>query len=180
MKILIALLISFQAQASFIALSDLVTCEKANLFSHEKICESDKGGDCVPFPGGYCQQYDVVDEIVNGKPIYAPKENVVDCESIEACELLRENHCSSLIDYQFFYAENLILPGYEAYCTKVTGYEQVNTGKKVLKVNAQKLSAHKAKLDADKAKRDQDKIKEAKIQAKLRQMAEAELAKEAP
>lgn len=57
MKWFLCLVISFSANASFIAVSDLATCEKADLFSHKSICESDKKGECVNFPGGYCQQY---------------------------------------------------------------------------------------------------------------------------
>ncbi|MDQ3159096.1 MAG: hypothetical protein M3P98_03125 [bacterium] len=151
MKTLILLtLLSFNSHASFIAISDLQTCEKADLFSHKEICEGDKQSTCVPFLGGFCQQYDAIDEIVNGNPIYGIKENATLCTDEVACEELRSSLCREIPESFFFYAMNAN-NGFEAYCTKITGYEQVNTGKKVLKNNPVKLAAHLAAIEAKKS-----------------------------
>ncbi len=146
----LAYILTIPSHASFIAISDLQTCEKADLFSHKEICEGDKQSTCVPFLGGFCQQYDAIDEIVNGNPIYGIKENTTLCTDEVACEELRSSLCQSIPESFFFYAMNAN-NGYEAYCTKITGYEQVNTGKKVLKNNPVKLAAHLAAIEAKKA-----------------------------
>lgn len=106
-----------------------------------KDCSELPGEDCLCADGFDLAGSDLVDEYVNGDAIWSAKEKVIDCESSESCELLRDTHCSDLeTGYQFFYAENLILPGYEAYCTKITGYEQVATGKKIIRNNPTKLA----------------------------------------
>jgi hypothetical protein len=61
MKYLLILLISFNSFASYIAIPDLETCEKADLFSHKEICESDKNGECIEYlNGSLCQSLELI------------------------------------------------------------------------------------------------------------------------
>ena len=123
----------------------------------------------IPVPGVLCQERpedqclcfdhiegwdvaEVVDEKIQ-KPTYGSKENVTDCETEVSCEVLRPSLCSSIFGSYFFYAENLILPGYHAYCAKITGHEDVPTGKKIL-INsltkiANKISKAQAKAQTE-------------------------------
>jgi hypothetical protein len=61
MKYLLILLISFNSFASYIAIPDLETCEKADLFSHKEICETDKKSECLEYvDGSFCQSLDLI------------------------------------------------------------------------------------------------------------------------
>lgn len=137
-----------------------------------------EGEECYCYDTADFRFSDLQDEIVNGDPIYSSKERELDCADKEVCESLRPHLCADLQGYEFFYAENLILPGYEAYCTKLLGYEQVKTGKKVLKDNPEKKALYMAQLEAEKIKEQEEKLREEKIQKKLRDMAIKEIEKE--
>lgn len=171
MKALIIFLISFNSHAYFMTKEDFLSCQQggnSHVFHvHKKTCK----GECVEIPDANCPIFDLEDELVNGDPVYSAKENVTECETEEACEQLRSSLCSDLSEYQFFYAENLVLSGFEAYCTKITGYEKVRSERKILKENAQKKAAHLAKIEQAKIELEAKKIEEQEIQEELRKMA---------
>jgi hypothetical protein len=91
-----------------------------------------------------------VPEIINGSPIYGEKQNISPCVDEESCELLRPFLCQEIKDSYFFYATKSN-NGYEAYCTLITGYEQIPSGNKILVTDETKLQAYNAKIAAEKA-----------------------------
>ena len=133
-----------------------------------------KSSDCTCADGIDWNLAELQDEIVNGKPFYGPKENVVECATMEACDELQFNHCREFPDHEFFYAENLILSGFEAYCTKIIGYTKVKTGKKILVNSHVKKAAHGAKLA--KEKKDKDDEKAANLAKKVKAKADMDAA----
>jgi hypothetical protein len=157
MKILTLLLfVTTSAYANYISMSDLSDCSQDKPFTvyiQKETCEANEAQSCHYYPATEavtCHSLDLVDEEVDdhSKPKWSSKENVVDCLDEASCEALRANHCSSLEGYEFFYAENLILPGYEAYCSKFLGYEKKLTGQKVLVKNDAKLASYNAQKAA--------------------------------
>jgi hypothetical protein len=159
---LLSLLFLSTAHANYISMSDLSDCSQDKPFTvyiQKETCEAQEAQTCHYYPATEavtCHSLDLVDEQVDdhSKPQWSAKQNEVSCEDEAACEALRADHCSSLEGYEFFYAENLILPGYEAYCSKFLGYEKKLTGLKVLQKNDAKLAAYnsqkiaKANLEA--------------------------------
>jgi hypothetical protein len=141
-------------------------------------CSERPDEECICFDGiESWKVVDLEDEMVNGEAKYSAKINVTDCETPEACDQIGLTLCEA--PYEYKHAKNIILPGYEAYCTKITGYEKVKSGRKILKENAAKKVAHLAMIEAKRLEREKEQAKEAKIQAKIREMAEKELAREA-
>jgi hypothetical protein len=168
MKLLIILsLISFNSYACLnkLPLSEVQKAINLEAGAGAKSCADLPEEDCLCYDGIDWHTAEIKDEIINGKPIYSAKFNVTTCETEEDCETLRATLCT---DAEFFYAENIILPGFEAYCTKITGYEQIFTGKKVLKVNTQKQAAHLAKLEAEQSALKLEADKKATVRAKLK------------
>jgi hypothetical protein len=95
------------------------------------------------------QAVEIKDEYINGAPIYSPKENVKECAELE-CKELGPDYCKDFDGYQFYYAATSIGLGYEAYCIKVTGYEQIKSGKHLLVENPVKKAAYiQAQKDTD-------------------------------
>lgn len=128
-------------------------------------CEDFPDEECICIEKANTWYAELKEEIVNGDPIYSPKENVVECAE-DQCKELGLTHCSALTDYQFFYAATSIGLGYEAYCAKLTGYEQVKTGKHLLvESEAKKAAYEKALKDKEKAEEDLKVSKKADIAA---------------
>jgi hypothetical protein len=135
-------------------------------------CEDKKDEQCLEFSHIEKWEYaEFIDNYENGKPIYSPRKNETACEAKESCELLRTNLCKE--DELFFYAENLILSGYEAYCAKLEGYEQVLNGKKLVN-SPTKKAAYEAAI---KAKEDVEKVKVLEKETKKNELKETDFSK---
>ena len=142
--IILSLLFSFTANADFVKLSDFNTCGVTGYYD-KHTCENEQGSECVKRPKcfeGECEiflptlQDVLVDDLE--KPI-RDKTNVTACEGEEACRVALESlECE----------EKYINESYsEAYCSKVTGYEQ-KFSHKIAVVDQVKLSQKQAKQDA--------------------------------
>jgi len=172
-QLTIALGLAILSTSSYASWVNLQKCGVENVgtgvFSHREICEGDTGSVCVPYPGGFCEGFEVIEEEVNDKPIYGEKLNVTACVDEAACEEFRFTLCQEIPEAFFFYATNSN-NGFESYCTKIIGYTKVKTGNKLLQVNQKKLDAHLARLQA---------IKDAEISAKANKEAKCNAFKNA-
>jgi hypothetical protein len=137
----------FLADAAF-ACRNMVPLSAAELYittpgTPGVTCEERPGDECLCFD--HIEGWDIA-EIQNetfDKPIYSSKVKQTSCETAMLCEAFRSSLCDKDQGELFFYAENMILSGYEAYCVTITGYEKIPTGKKILVNNPQKLQAKK-------------------------------------
>lgn len=151
--IILLLLLTFNVQASFIAVSDLKTCETPDLFSHKEICESDKKGECIDFPGGFCQQYDIEDNWVDDYewPIYAEPSEVENCVGKDDCDkIIKTKECKDPSMKLFIDIGNTVI-----YCSKILSYNQ--------KVDGKKLVSNSTKLQAIEAERALGKIEDQQV-----------------
>lgn len=150
MKILILIiLVSLPLHASFIPLDQsslFISNSEYTSYSSQVECEKLSMNECLKIKGIDPNYSELKEEIVNGDPIYSPKLNIIECGEDQCKELELSGHCKDFPDYQFFYAKTSIGLGYEAYCAKVTGYEQVNTGKHILVESAVKKAAYEKSL----------------------------------
>lgn len=112
-------------------------------------CAQRPNEECICYDGIDWTTANLQDEYVNGTPNYSDKINETECASIESCELLRPTLCEA--PYEFFYAENLIFSGYEAYCSRIVSYEQVATGRKILVEDPVKKAAKDIRVDSENA-----------------------------
>jgi hypothetical protein len=112
-------------------------------------CELKEEATCYDIENIDLEIAEIQDEMKD-VPNYSSKDHVTSCETEMACEELRGSLCHADEGEIFFYAENLILPGFEAYCVKITGYDKVPTGKKIL-VNSQAKLLAKQQAAAAKA-----------------------------
>lgn len=126
---------------------------------------------CEDYPKEECVCMDGIDFFVASmkeeeidKPVYSKKDHVTSCESEKACEELRGSLCHPDEGEFFFYAENVIFPGFEAYCVKISEYEKIKTGKHILFNDPMKLAAKKLEAISAEAKRVQ--VRDRKIQAR--------------
>lgn len=175
MKLIILLLISFNAHAYFISESDFESCKIGGPHVFHVQAKNCKGK-CIEIPNANCPVFDLVDEEVPEER-WSGKFSRTPCKTVLECEELGKTLCDS--GKEFFYAEtDGGLEKFEAYCAFRLADEMVKTGRKVLKVNEIKKAEHLAVIEARRLERVVEQEKEAKIQAKIREIAEKELAKE--
>lgn len=141
---------------------------------HYQKCEDKPEDKCICVEKADPWTSELQDELTNGEPIYSDKANILACESEEACELLRMGHCKELPDYSFFYSFTTN-DGFEAYCTKLLGYEQVKTGNKILVENAQKKAAYLANIEAKKQAEEDKKLQKTELMGKLKAVKKSDL-----
>jgi hypothetical protein len=101
------------------------------------------------------------------------------CRTVEACEAIRETHCTD--GKEFFYAKAPDESGQdslEAYCAFKLAPAMVKTGRKVLQENPAKVAARQARLNQERNIKSLEKIHEEKIALKMREMAIKEIEKE--
>lgn len=177
MKYLILLLVSFPSFACLnsIDVTSAISVQQ-NGYGAEMSCKSN---DCVCADGIDLTISELIDETVNGSPIYS-HNNVTACvqtypiltPSEEASEVVFDTTiplCSDVLTSLVCNdkkEEKFINEGYtEVYCSKLVGHEQVPTGKKILVENEVKKKAHeKALKDAEKAEKDSKDLKKQKKQ----------------
>lgn len=118
---------------------------------------SEQETQCLCYDGITWQAAEIVDEIVNGDPIYE-----VNSQSACSDEADCQTKLAALVcDSGFTAAYRLDNP--QVYCYKITGYEQVNTGKEVLANNPTKLAQYQS---AEAAKAQLAAIEAAGVKAK--------------
>jgi len=151
MKFLLLFLISFSLYANYIPVEDIGVGNSKRVFMKKKKCKKHYDKKCVKVPVGYNHEYHIaIDEMVNDfeKPAYEAKSEVELCIDQESCELLlSEKTCPNLI---------FINAGFtEVYCTKLLGYAQKKSGKKLVVEDKTKKAAwdllKEAKKDQEKA-----------------------------
>lgn len=146
MKALLILLffISLTAQADWVKLSDFNSCEVVGYYDRHT-CENAHSSECVKLPANYKEacglfQESLQDVFVNdiSRPI-RNKTDSVSCEGEQACQIALESlECE----------EKYIDESYsEAYCSKITGYEQ-KYSHKIAVVDEVKLNHKVAKNNA--------------------------------
>lgn len=106
--------------------------------------------DCLCFDGVEWEAAIIVDEIVDGDPIYTINSQTI-CESEEDCIAKMQ---SLVCDDGFNAKYRMDSP--QAFCERLDGYEQVQTGRKKLASNAAKLAA-KAQREALKEQKHQER-----------------------
>lgn len=119
-------------------------------------CEEAENHPCYDIDKCNPNECELKDEYRNGTPIYSAKENITFCETEETCKELESSLC--LEPYKFYYAEKIDVNAFEAYCTKIVGYEQVKTGKKILVESPVKKAAYLAKQEAKKQAEENKKL----------------------
>lgn len=183
MKLLIILsLISFNSFAKCLSKAPISAIQQY-ISSTEPVagvdCSERPGEECICFDGlPSWQTLDLVDEEVPEER-WSGKFNRQLCYTVDQCEELRSTHCDA--GKEFFYAvapDEVGQDSLEAYCAFKLSPEMVKTGRKILKENPVKKAAHEAKLKAEKDAKDAQAVQEAKIQAKIRELAIKELEKE--
>lgn len=171
--IVFAIIFSFQSHACMnrIPLSEAVKAINLEPNAGSKTCQDLPKEDCVCFDGIEWETAEIVDETYEAPTYAAGKVNATACETEKACEEHRPTLCKDLKgEHHFFYAENLILSGYEAYCAKVSGTRQVKTGNKLLKTNQDKKTARKAQKEAEKLAREERKAKKKAAKEALKEV----------
>lgn len=142
--LILLLFIAFSAQADWVKHSDFNSCEVVGYYDRHT-CENTHSTECVKLPANYKEacglfQESLQDVFVNdiSRPI-RNKTDSVSCEGEQACQLALESlECEEkYIDSEYT----------EAYCSKVTGYEQ-KYSHKIAVVDEVKLAQKEAKADA--------------------------------
>jgi len=150
MKFLILILISISANASYLPESKVgKDTNGITVYGNSKKCASVYSESCIKIQKGYNPAYsELTDEIVDDyeKPTWATRSMVEVCSGQADCEqkvsdkaCVDERH--ALTDAEFT----------ETWCNKITGYEQVLSGNKIIVENATKKAAYdsaKAASDA--------------------------------
>ena len=150
MKFLTLLLISFSASASYLPESKIgQDTNGITIYNNSGKCASVYSEKCIKIKKGYNHVYsELADEMVNdySKPTWATRSMVEVCSGQADCEqkvsdkaCVDERH--ALTDAEFT----------ETWCNKITGYEQVLSGNKIIVENATKKAAYdsaKAASDA--------------------------------
>jgi hypothetical protein len=177
MYLFIALILHPAAQAcrNKLPMSEVVRAISFEPGAGSVSCEQKPEEECLCYEGVPWEAAEIVDEYINGKEIWSAKENIAHCESESNCEALRLTICSELKDYHFFYSSLFPLPGFEAYCTKLLGHEQVKTGRKILVSNPDKLAAYKALMASKRNEELQGADKKRLLREKLKDFDKTKL-----
>ena len=152
------LLISFYSYANTLPMSEVIKAIALEPGVGNISCSDKPDEECLSYKGIDWETAIIVEEIVDGAPIYNIKSETA-CKDEEDCRL----QLSTFVCEEGFTAAYR-LDTLQVYCYKLTGYEQVNTGKKVLKNDPDKLAAKAAK-EAAKAARI-EAIRQKKSEAK--------------
>jgi hypothetical protein len=123
------------------------------VYVEKSFCESQTSLPCYDVAACPVEHCDLVDEIVNGEPLYTVNNQqscTLDVPTIEGeentktdCQLkLEALSCDE--NFEAILREDLL----EVRCTRLDGYEQINTGRKVLAVNPSKKAAYEAQQAA--------------------------------
>jgi hypothetical protein len=99
--------------------------------------------DCICYDNAEWEAAEIVDEFVNGAAIYTVNSQAACTDEADCVTKMQALVC----DEGFTAAYRL--DTLQAYCYRLDGYEQVNTGKKKLQNNPTKLSALQAKRAAE-------------------------------
>jgi hypothetical protein len=134
MKYLFLLLISFSTLAGNFVSPQIVDAVKPQAYELEAECERIEQEHCVDIANNPVKIYESYvnqeDDLL--KPIYEAASNVTPCASTIACSELLPNLCGP--EYMAVY--RALEVGFEAYCTKLLGYEQKNV--KRIRISAAK------------------------------------------
>lgn len=123
MKILLLLsFLSFSAFSENFVSPRIVDAVLPQAYQMEQECKRVEQEHCVDIANNPVKIYEsyINPEDDLNKPIYEAPSNVTACASIIACSELLPNLCA--LDYMAIY--KAVEVGFEAYCTKVSGYEQ--------------------------------------------------------
>lgn len=151
MKYLFIIFISLSVHAEFYgAITDIQNCSNdsgVDLFSDIGNCQNTKGSECIAYPGGNCQHYELIDNLVLD---FIRKEKAVTC--------IDEDDCLKKESEQICDLGKIIHTETEVYCA-VEAYKK--DGVKLVESEAKKA----AKAAADKAREDAEKVKADKKKA---------------
>ena len=138
MKYLIVLILSFSAYANFIKKEQIGVCENVSVFSSALSCQ----GDCIKVETDYnCETHVIEKKKVDNleSPIYS-KNQINKCG--EYCEtLFPDLVCEDTEETPIL---NTDLE--EIYCTKITGYDQVESDEDIVVVGQEKKDLYDAKM----------------------------------
>jgi hypothetical protein len=150
---------------NFISLSDYTKCtakEPHRFFQEKEDCEKESSEYCISIAHSWECQYSIIEDVFIddiSRPI-RNKTDVVSCvekqntdadgnvvnPEIPACHTaLNEKVCDDDEAEKFINAEYT-----EVYCSKITGYEQKNAGKKLV-IDEAKKAAHEAKVSQERS-----------------------------
>jgi hypothetical protein len=108
-----------------------------------KQCKDFPQEECLCFQGLNLAAIEIVDEIIDGAPIYTVNSQVGCTDELDCLAKQQALVC----DEGFTSAYRLDTP--QAYCYRLDGYEPFSTGKKKLQHNSTKLAQVQAKLSAE-------------------------------
>lgn len=166
------------------------------------LCEKTENHECLNMALCFLDECSPQDEFVNGKPIISVTQKT-ECLGVvpEPVEVVAgdlpetERTIETRTDCEIAMAELVCDDGYEAhyrldkpmaFCEKLLGYEQIKTGKRVLKPDPEKIAAKQARKLEEKTKKEEkeqrkrqakqdiavEKIREAKTIADLKKILE--------
>ncbi len=125
--LLLSIVMSVQSVACYISKADLLNCSMAAKKCSKKAeCEKSKS-DCIEFPSNFiCGVFVEIDNIVNGTAIMSHNEDIA-CAGVDSCTaVISANPCTDVTEDRITEAGSEFT---NTYCTKITGYEQINLGK---------------------------------------------------
>lgn len=151
-RIILFLLFSFSAFGNYAKLSEVESSSISKVFTRMKSC----GNDCIKIPFGYDSNYHrAIDEMINdyNAPIQSKSEieicaDEVDCNAKNDVKVCLDNDERVIVALDYS----------EIYCSKITGYEQVLSGRKIVAedvgLKTAYLAAEQSKKDLIKSKKD--------------------------
>lgn len=122
----------------------------------KSICQQSEGQDCFEITGKDLRFYEIktVSTDDTSKPIWKSSYSTESCGTFAECEVVGETKvCDDEPEDTYRIVENLIMPGYSIHCTRVTGYEQVESKTLVLNESTrdQLIAEDLAKVEAKSA-----------------------------
>ena len=173
--IILILLFSFSAFGNYAKLSEVETNTISKVWMKKSKC----GNDCIKIPLGYNSNYHVViDQMVNdiSSPINSKNDieictDKADCDAKNLIKI-----CIDELEIVYMAADFT-----EIYCSKITGYNQIASGQKIVTEDAGMKAAHMAarqsiknariaKKTAIKALKDKLKLNQDLSMAELREV----------
>lgn len=162
MKFLLLLIFSFSASAGmFIPQSEIGDCSNSKSYKRRGSCKKESGEKCIKLPKKYdCNHYVLADEMIDDPedPIFSKNESESCSDEDDCQEKLESKVCSDS-------KESPIMTEDEVYCSKMLGYNQIKSGKKIASFDQAKKDAHDAQVQSEKDAKDQERAdRKAEIQ----------------
>lgn len=162
MKLLILFFISLSIFANYIPV-ELVGTDLTGkpIFTNSAKCKKHYAKDCIKLPSGFNPNYYTLQDVIKDdleNPIYTKTEVLNQCG--EYCQSLWDSNTYTCQDQDASPYLNLDIE--EIYCAKVTGYNQIATGQKIVAEDAVLKANYESQVQA---KKDQEEAIQNELKA---------------